>query len=186
MVDNMIYGIAGTFGSGKDTVAKQLAGERNLLFISTSDMVRKIALEQKGSVERPVLREVATEIRNKYGGGILAEKSLDEFYKSTGYKGVVVTGIRSLGEVKSITDAGGKIIFVDADIKIRYERMVQRARDQESLVSFEEFAKRENIESAGDSNDKSFNIMAISKIADITIVNNKGIKELFDQVQKLV
>lgn len=50
-----IIGLAGTFASGKDTVAHKLVEDFGYTHVSTGDMVRRVAQEKYGSIERPVL-----------------------------------------------------------------------------------------------------------------------------------
>ena len=87
-----LIGIAGTFASGKDTVAEFLVRDFGYTHVSTGDMVRKVATEKYGSIERPVLVKTATELRYENGAGALVSEALKEA------RPLVITGIRSLGE----------------------------------------------------------------------------------------
>ena len=181
----MIVGISGSFSSGKDTLAKHLEDQYGFMSISTGDIVREIAQEQRGSIERPVLHEVATELRYKYGGAVLVERALDRYHNSIrNYAGVSITGIRSLGEAKAIKELGGTLVFVDAPIEVRYERMVSRKRDGESAVSFQEFWQREEAELSTGINDADFNVSEIEKIADVHINNMTTPEEFFKSADK--
>lgn len=171
-----IIGLAGTFASGKDTLAHHLVKNFDFLHISTGDMLRQEALKTRGSIERPVLHEVADELRHTKGGGILVELACQTFAakqkERDDYKGLVVSGLRSLGEAKAIKKAGGVLLFIDAPIKVRYERMVGRKRDNEVQLTLEEFAAQEakELEAAGDG-DADFNLLGIKAKADHIIEN---------------
>ena len=54
-----IIGIAGTLATGKDTVAEYLAEQFGYTHVSTGDIVRELAMQEHGSIERPVLYETA-------------------------------------------------------------------------------------------------------------------------------
>lgn len=181
----MIFGICGTFASGQDTTGLILAKKYQLFFVSTSDIVRQFAQAERGSIERPILKEVATELRKNYGGSILVDRALDTYKLSDNKNGAVITGIRTLGEAKAIKNAGGKIIFTDAPVKIRYERMVNRARDNEVNITINEFIEREVQEASTGATDADFNRNSIANIADIKIINDKSIEDLTNIINEL-
>ena len=169
----MIVGISGSFSSGKDTLAKHLTETYGFMGVNTGDIVREIAQVERGSIERPVLYEVADELRRKYGGGVLVERALDRYRNSIrNYPGCSIIGLRSLGEAKAIKEQGGTLVFVDAPIEVRYQRMVERARDGEKQISLEEFRQREEAELSTGMTDADFNLLEIEKIADVKLIND--------------
>ena len=176
MTPPKIIGLSGTFASGKDTLAHYLVETFGYMHVSTGDMVRQEAMRLRGSIERPVLHVVATELRENQGAGDFAEQALKQLQEHPKVKGVVVTGLRSLGEAKEITKAGGVILFVDAAIERRYQRMVGRERDQETRISLEDFKANEAGEWYGGPKDTDFNMRDIKKSADIVIENNANLE----------
>lgn len=168
-----IIGIAGTFASGQDSAGKYFAEHYDYLYVSTSDIVREEAMKRHGSIERPVLFETAMALRHEQGGGVLALLALEKYRAlHQEYKGVAITGIRSLGEVKAVKDASGIILFTDAPIDLRYSRMKDRNRDGEVGISFEAFREREEREATTGNTDEDFNREAIRQIADHQIKND--------------
>ena len=152
-----IIGISGSFASGQDTLAEYLRDKHGFVWISTSDMVRKVSMERHGSIERPDLFETATFMRKTRGGGVFAEVGIADFKLLNNKVGLVLSGIRSMGEMNAVVNAGGVMMYADADPEIRYERMVMRQRDNESKITKEDFLERENAEwHVGDS-DTDFN-----------------------------
>jgi dephospho-CoA kinase len=175
-----IIGIAGTFASGKDTLAQVLAEEYGFTHISTSDMVREAAMERYGSIERPILHKVATELRTESGAGTLVKKALQHS------RPMVVTGIRSLGEAKELKAAGGVMIYTDADPRRRYERIKMRSRDSETTLSLEQFLANEEKEMHGGDREMDFNIRAIGEMADIRLMNDGTPEEfLAEAIERL-
>lgn len=160
-----LIGISGTFASGKDTVAEFLVSDFGFTHVSTGDMVRKVAQEKYGSIERPVLFTTATELRYANGAGALVLEALKE------PKPLVITGIRTLGEAKALKENGGVLLFVDAPVEVRYERVKSRARDNETALTLDEFRANEEKELYAGPNDEDFNIRGIGEIADITVEN---------------
>lgn len=182
----IVVGIAGTFSSGKDSLARFLEKKHGIRHISTSDIVRKFAMEKYGSIERPVLYKTANWLREKHGAGALSHMALEEYeiHKAHYPKGVCVSGFRAWAEADVIKHNGGIIVFTDAPQELRYERSLKRARDNEKLSSFEEFKKREDAENGG-VNDE-FNLLDIKKQADFVIDNDKEVEEFLQAAVKVI
>jgi dephospho-CoA kinase len=170
-----VIGIAGTLSSGKDTLAEYLVENYGYTHVSTSDMVRAEAMKRVGNIERPTLQIVAPQMRAEGGAGVLVEKALQQPHP------VVISGIRTPGEAKTLKAAGGILLFIDAYVETRYERMKKRVRDSESTMSFEQFAENERKEIVAGPNDEDFNQVAVQNLADKTI-NNSGDLETLYQV----
>ncbi len=160
-----LIGISGTFASGKDTIAEFLVRDFGFTHVSTGDMVRKVATEKYGSIERPVLVKTATELRYANGAGALVEEALKES------RPLVITGIRSMGEAKALKAAGGILLFVDAPVEVRYQRVKSRQRDNETELTLQQFQANEEKEMYAGPNDEDFNIRGIGEMADIHIEN---------------
>lgn len=175
-----LIGIAGTFASGKDTIANKLVTDFGFNHVSTSDMVREVAHRERSSVERPVLYEVAAEHRLREGAGVFVNYALQKPFP------LVVTGMRSLGEAKAIKEAGGVMVFIDAPAKLRYARMKTRLRDDETQLSFGEFEANEQKEWHTGDSDADFNLRDIMATADIVFSNESTMDDLLKLVyQKL-
>lgn len=170
-----IIGLSGTFAGGKDTLAKRL--EEQYTHVSTGDIVRQVAMREHGSIERNILQKTATEYRHKYGAGYFVQKAIDE-----GPRPLIVSGIRSLGEAQAVRDAGGIIVYIDAPVEMRYERMRARNRDAEVELSLDEFIVQEEKELVGDLDDMAaFNIREIGNQAEIHITNDGTLDELYQK-----
>lgn len=186
LVKPVIIGLAGTFASGKDSLARALEEKYGICHISTGDIVRKFAMEKYGSIERPILYKTANWLREKHGGGALSHMALEEYniHKEQYPNGVCVSGFRAWAEAETIKDSGGVIVFTDAPQELRYQRTIRRARDNEKLNSFEEFKKREDLEN-GQVNSE-FSIAGIKKRADIVIDNDKDLGDFLEAAVKAI
>lgn len=173
-----LIGIAGSFASGKDTVAHHLVEDFGFTHVSTGDMVREVAMRERGSIERPVLHEVADEHRHRDGAGAFVRHALAK------PRPLVITGIRALGEAKALKDQGGVLVFVDAPAEVRYRRMQDRHRDQETELSLEQFEANEAKEWHAGDGDADFNLRDIKTMADIVIDNVGHINEFIATVYK--
>lgn len=161
-----VIGLSGTFASGKDTLARQLEADFGYTHVSTADIVRRVAMEERGSIERPVLFEVASKHRREDGAGYFAQLALQHV------RPLIVSGIRSLGEVKAVREAGGVMVFVDAPLEVRYKRMLARQRDAEVELTLEQFRANEEKEMYGGPTDADFNLRQIKMDADVIIENS--------------
>ncbi len=158
------------------------------MHFSTGDMVRAVAEAEHGSIERPVLVTTANDLREKRGPGVLAELALERYeMQKNEYSGIVISGVRSLGEVHSIQAKGGILLFVDAPIEIRYERVKNRRRSHEELLTFEEFKKSEELETHTTHNDPAVqDIAGVRELADIILLNTNDVEAFYrDAEQKL-
>lgn len=173
-----LIGIAGSFASGKDTIAHALEADYGFTHVSTGDMVREVAMRERGSIERPVLHEVATEHRFRDGAGVFVVHALEK------PRPLVVTGIRSLGEAKALKAAGGVLLFIDAPVEVRYERMKARHRDAETELTLEQFKANEATEWHEGETDADFNLRDIKAMADIVLENVLPLEEFIAEAEK--
>lgn len=180
----IIIGLAGTFASGKDSLARHLEEKFSIKHISTGDIVRTFAQEKYGSIERPVLYKTANELRESRGAGVLSQLALEQYesYKESYPGGVCVSGFRAWAEAEEIKKHGGVIVFTDAPVKTRYIRTISRARDDEKFNTFEEFKAREAKEN-GEVNSE-FSIAGIKPRADILLDNDAPLDEFLAQAEK--
>ncbi len=175
----VIIGLAGTLGAGKDTVGHLLANMHGFLHVSTSDMLRAAKKKSFGDTPEALLLRndpFANELRATKGPGVLVELAIEEYISRQDdfSGGLVASGIRSIGEVESIHEAKGVMVFVDADPKVRFQRTSSRKRDaNEHKITFQEFLDAEQTERPSSNEDKTVqNLNAMKDMADIVIENN--------------
>ena len=174
----MIIGITGKLGSGKDTVAEKLQ-EKGYEHISLSDILREDLKRQKKEITRENLIEAGSNIRKKYGGAILAERA----YAKINKENTVITSIGRTEEVDFFMEKGIKIIYVDASIKIRFQRIKKRKRENDPKT-LKEFQRIEKIESEGKNQRR--NLDEIRKKANIILNNNTTLKALENKIEKII
>jgi len=169
-----LIGIGGTNGAGKDTVAKILVDNFGWYFVSVTDILRDELKRQGLPPERENTRALSTRWRKQYGLGVLIDKAVEIYKPIAGdYSGLVVASLRNPGEVDEVHQLGGKVVWVDAEPKTRYQRIYSRARGAEDNKSFEQFLREEQdeMEHSGDHN--SLSMSAVKAKADVFIENNK-------------
>ncbi len=174
-----IIGLAGTNGSGKDTAGHILADHHGYLFISVTELLRKEAERRGLPVERGVLRTISAEWRRALGLGVLVDKAVAEYetVKDT-YAGVVIASLRNPGEADRVHALGGTVIWVDADPRIRYERIqkakAERHRAGEDDKTFEQFQAEEAAEMKSSGDAATLDMGGVKAKADLSFDNSEG------------
>lgn len=146
-----VIGLAGTNGAGKDAVGHILADQHGYLFISVTTLLRDEAQRRGLPVERENLRMISAEWRRESGLGVLVDKAVAEFEKDADkYAGVVMASLRNPGEADRVHAFGGRMVWIDAEPRVRYDRVQANAavrdRAEEDNKSFEQFLAEEAAE----------------------------------------
>lgn len=187
-----LIGLSGTNGSGKDTVGHMLAERHGYLFVSVSDLIREEARKRGLPVTREVLRTISAEWRREFGLGVLVDRAIAKWKESGDqYTGVVACPMRNSGEAQHLKDLGGLLIWVDADPKVRYDRITSgnRGRAGEDDKTYEQFVKEEQEEMfrPADGDDATLNMAGVKALADVTIENNGADIDAFkDEADKVL
>jgi len=168
-----IIGLAGTNGSGKDTIGQILAAKRGYLFISVTELLRAEATRRNQPASREVLRTISAEWRRELGLGVLVDKVVAEYeIVKDKYSGVAMASLRNPGEADRIHEMGGTMVWLDADPRTRYERIqankARRGRAEEDDKTFEQFLAEEAAE------------MHTPAGGDAANLNSAGVKERCD------
>ena len=143
----MIIGVTGYLLAGKDSVAGYLI-KKGYHHYSLSDELRSILAERGIVSNRDNQVKLGNELRAQYGSGYLAERVLKKTIQPS-----VITSIRNPGEIEALKkSADFRLIFIDAPLRIRYERMKTRRREGEESVTYEKFQAQEKREKSSDPN----------------------------------
>lgn len=176
-----IIGVAGTNGSGKDTVGHILAQKYDWLFVSVSDLLRDECRKRGLAVERENLRNISAEWRREGGLGVLVDKAVEVFESGNGqYDGLAIASLRNPGECERITELGGVNVWVDADPRVRYERIqtAERGRGGEDEKTYEQFLAEQEAEMQPSGDEATLNMAGVKALADITIINESDVSTL--------
>jgi dephospho-CoA kinase len=173
-----IIGIAGTSGSGKDTLGKLLVERLGYKFVSVSDILREELTKQGVPHEREHLRALSSQWHREFGPGNLSRRTIEAYAaeeESEGYNGLAIGSIRRPSEAKVIQDNGGVVVWIDADRKLRYEWIQAASRGRhEDTATFEAWSADEDAEMTPPKDDdgSALNMSGVRDIADIHIDNN--------------
>lgn len=183
-----IIGIAGPNGSGKDSVAQILRDDYGWFFVSSSTDLIIPELKKMGRrLERSEMAALTTQWRQAEGMGAVVDHALALFKsQDKDYNGLVVGSLRHPGEAQRVHELGGQVIWVEADPKVRYERIYNRGQGAKDKKSFEEFLSEEQAEMTHSGDEATLNMAGVKDAADYIVSNNSTLKDLESQLQELV
>lgn len=171
-----IIGLSGTNGSGKDTVGRLLAERHGYLFVSVTDLLRD-ELHRRGlPTDRLHMRTLSKEWREQFGLSVLVDRAHGAFNQvQASYAGIVMSSLRNPYEADRVHELGGTVVWVDADPRVRYERLQaakRHGREGDDDKTFEQFIAEEQIEMTATADKAALDMGAVRKRADVTVIND--------------
>lgn len=177
----MMIGLTGKNGSGKGEAAKFLK-DSGYEYHSLSDIVRDEIRKAGKEITRELLITTANDLRRKEGAGVLAERILKMLGPETH---AVIDSIRNPFEVEALRRRKSFfLISVEADPKIRFERVKARNREGDP-ATYETFLGIEARE-AGTPDPATQQMDRTKDMADAIVYNNGTLAELHEQVRQVV
>ena len=143
----MIIGVAGRNGAGKGEFV-QFLETRSYSVFSLSDAIRKELADRGLEESRELMIETGQEMRRKAGPGALAQRLARQLLPDRNY---AIDSIRHPVEVEILrqhAEATGHVfhlVWVDAKLETRFDRMVKRGRsgDPATIADLERLEGRE-------------------------------------------
>ena len=177
----MIIGITGSFGAGKGTVVDYLIEKKGFKHYSASGFITEEIIRRDMPVNRDSMIVVANDLRAQHGASYI----IDSLYARATENGgdAIIESLRAVAEVLRIKELGGKVIGVDSDPHIRYERAFARGSEKDG-VSFEKWQEQEKTESNATDPTKQ-NIFGALKESDFMLTNNGTLEDLYAQINAL-
>jgi dephospho-CoA kinase len=146
--------------------------------------VRNYLMEEAKKQNLPLNRDTYVLIANRLREIHAPSYIIDELYKEAAKNGnnAVIESIRTPGEIDSLRKKDDFTLWaVDADPKIRYERIVARQSETDQ-ISFDTFLANEQREMNADDPTKQ-NLAACIRNADAVFINNDNYEKLFKQIE---
>ena len=176
----IIFGLVGELAAGKGTFAKYIQEKYSCNIYKFSTMLRDVLDRLYVEKTRENLQELSTFVRAQYGQDTLSKVIAKDVEKDAG-EIVIVDGIRRPTDITYLKEIPGfHLIYITAESKLRYERLVKRNENPgDDQKTYEQFLKDEQSEA-----DKL--IGELGKDAEFTLVNNGSTEELFSQIENIV
>lgn len=179
-MEKRIFGIAGEPGAGKDTVKEYLVsryGAESLGFsLVLGDVLKRLGLE----LCRANYASLAEALRGAFGENILSKVLVSDAERMSA-PFIVIDGIRKFGELDELRKLRNfRFIFVETDLRIRYERIkIRGIKADDTSKTFEDFVR--DHEHAADREVKD-----LKEKADIVIENDGTLEDLRLRIDALM
>lgn len=179
----MIIGVCGRIGAGKETVTKFLR-EKGFVYFETSEIIKdelvKLGMKRE-EITRTHMQDWGDEQRKKFGVGALMKMMLANTESGKNY---LFDSLRNYGEVVFMkqTVKDFVLIGVDADQKIRFDRVLQRNKSSD-LKTWEDFLKMDERDSFDPNNPMGQQTRLCIENADFVIVNNEDLESAMKQME---
>lgn len=175
----LIIGLIGEIASGKDTAADYLTKKYNFAKISFSEPLREILDMLYLPQNRSNMANLGHDLRQRFGADILSQTVKNNILKSK-KKYICLPNIRLPGDIKAFTELKPILVYIKAETKIRYERLIARNQNQDDQTkTWQQFKKDSQLPT-----EKS--IRKIAKQAKYQIDNNSSYQNLYHQLDQLM
>lgn len=175
-----IIGITGTLGAGKGTVVDYLVKQKGFDYYSVRQYIIGEIKKRGLPVNRDSMVITANDLREKNNPAFIVEELYKRAEKDK--KDAVIESIRTPGEIDFLKQHGDFILLaVDADPHLRYERITLRQSSTDQ-VDFDTFIENEQREMTTIDPNKQ-NLQQCIEQADILLINNGSINDLFTQLE---
>ena len=177
----MIIGITGPLEAGKGPIVEILK-ERGFTHYSAREFIVEEVRRRGLPENRDSMTLVANGLRAQHGAGYIIQKLYKKAREAGGK--AVIESVRAVGEIEPLKKEGSMLLAVDADPKLRYERIVKRGSSTDH-VSYEKFLADEAREDNNTDPTKG-NLSACIALADYIIQNNGSVEDLRAQVGEIL
>ncbi len=179
-MNKIIIGLVGTLASGKETIKKYLVEKYEAKDCKFSSSLRDVLDRLSLSVSRGNLQKISTVLREAFGENLLAKTIASDASKLDS-KIVVIDGVRRFTDLENLNQLPNFILVkVDADPKIRYERMkIRNENEGDDQKTYEEFL-------ADHEKEADRQIHDVMKSAKYEIENSGNLENLYKQIDEIL
>lgn len=179
-MSKIIIGFTGPIASGKDASKKYLEEKYQGQSFRFSTVMRELLTRLSLEINRKNLSDISRCLRETFGEDLFA-KTMAKDVMADPAEMIIVDGIRRLADIAYLKDVPGfHLISIEADIKIRYERLTKRGENaDDSKKTFEGFLADHQLET-------ELSIPAVMAEADFQINNNGSFADLYRQIDEII
>jgi dephospho-CoA kinase len=182
MKRKIIIGLIGEKGAGKGTVSDYLLEKYGAVHFGTSKILRRTLEDLHLPVTRDNLVKLALVLKEGYGPSVIIDSLIQDMEKSDADL-IIADGIRMHGDVEPFQKKYREnfyLVYVTADLKIRYERTkMRKEKEGEADATLEQFLEEEGRLT-------ELSIHEIGRNAEFTMNNNGTAEELKKQTDDMM
>ncbi len=180
MANKSIITIVGRISSGKGTAAEYLCEKYGARMFTFSNILRSVIQRLNLEETRDNFIKMSETLRSTFGEDLLS-KIIAEDARSAQEDMVVIDGSRRLTDIAHLQELPGFVLVaIEADLKVRYERLRQRnVKTDDQTKTYEEFL-------ADEQRSTEVSIDEIIGKATYTIDNNGDFTSLHTQLDDLI
>jgi len=179
-MQQIIIGLIGQQSAGKGAAAEYLISEHSATMVKYSDYLRFTLNKWHIEINRKNLAGLSLALRTQFGERIFSH-AISEDLKSNTNPIVIIDGIRRLDDMNDFQDNPNfHLVSVEADPKIRYERLTQRTENNDDQgKSYEEFLADHELETERE-------IANIIAKAEFRLDNSGSLETLYAQIDTII
>ena len=176
----IILGFTGLIACGKGTATQYLKEHYKAETFRFSTMLRDVLTRLYLEHSRENMSGISTGLRNIFGQDLMAKVMAEDVANSQADL-IVVDGIRRMDDIKYLRALPGfKLVAIEADMKTRYERLLQRGENPDDKnKTWEAFVADHQLET-------ELTILDTIKAADMVVNNDASLEDLQKQLDNLV
>jgi len=176
----MIIGLVGPMASGKGVVSQYIQDNYQAGYHRFSHMLRDVVRRLGIEESRENLQKISICLRENFGQNLMAHAIKHEV-ENDDKEIVMIDGIRREGDVTYLKELPNFIlVYIDSDIKTRYDRTITRAENAtDKDKTFEQF---ENDHLA----DTETTIPPLKEISHEVIDNDGSLEELYEKFDNII
>jgi dephospho-CoA kinase len=179
-MSKIILGLAGEIASGKGTTAKYICEKHNGSSHRFSTMLRDLLGRVYLPENRENMQKMSTIMRENFFDDILSSVIAKDVEKDQ-HQIIAIDGVRRLADISYLQKIPGfKLVYIDARMEKRYERIVGRGENTDDTTkTFEDFKGDHEREAERQIKD-------LKNQAEYVIDNNGSLEELHKQIDNII
>lgn len=178
-----IIGITGTTGAGKGCVVDYLVKKRGFKHYSVREFLIKQMKKKNIEINARNMTDFANKLREENGSSFIVEQLFNIAKENK--EDAIIESIRNIFEVESLKKKKNFVLLaVQADIKIRFERILKRKSELDN-VSFKEFEQMDKKQESSSKKNEQ-NINSCIKEANFYLENNSSLDDLYKNIDEIL